>query len=338
MDKNKSEKLKEILNQTISQEEIEQKLKKEIKNAAKEKAEQKIKADADAKKFEETKKETKNLEEQKIKKDNTKIEIKEEPLLNTNKKEKKVVIPSVRNKKKESFDINILIYLVGAIAILLFLVVIYLFINKDNLSKSNTVTNNKMTPAKVYTKEVKENKEVIKETIVKVQENTKEIIKEEKPKEIIKEVIKEVIKEKIVTKVVPLDKKNFKSYYNSTKYNSLKCYNFKAGDIFPTSICKNNLVKFLKDNKNAIRFEIVSVIGKSDNIIFNKMQENIKSMDKAFQNRVKEYMNKGLSRERVLETTWYIKDILGEDTILTPTNYYVKSKKNNKGIIIKAYH
>jgi len=61
-------------------------------------------------------------------------------------------------------------------------------------------------------------------------------------------------------------------------------------------------------------------------------------MDKAFQDRVKEYMYRGLSRERVLETTWYIKDVLGEDTILTPTNYYVKSKKNNKGIIIKAYH
>ncbi len=68
------------------------------------------------------------------------------------------------------------------------------------------------------------------------------------------------------------------------------------------------------------------------------MKDNIKQMDKAFQDRVKEYMFRGLSRERVLETSWQIKDILGEDTVLTPTNYYVKSKKNNKGIIIKAYH
>lgn len=318
LDKNKSDKLKEILSQTISQEEIEEKLKQEIKTASEKKAEHKSQ-----------------------KKENIKIEIKEEALpYNDTTKEKEqtsnkeVIIPSIRNKKKENRDINTLLYLVGIIALLLFLVVIYLFINKDNLSKSNLVTNNKeITTEKFYKEKIKKDTENIvsinNDKVVK-----EPIIKEVKPKEI----IKEIIKEKIVTKIVKLDKKNFKTYYNSSKYNSLKCYNFKAGNIFPTSLCKNNLAKFLKDNKNAIRFEVIPVISKSDNIVFNKMQSNLKNMDKTFQNRVKEYMYRGLSRERVLETTWYIKDILGVDTILTPTNYYVKSKKNNKGIIVKAYH
>lgn len=345
MDKNKSEKLKQILNQTISQEEIEEKLKKEIKASALKKA-----------------------KEEKIEKEaleiNSEIQIKEEPYQEKEIKierkitqelnkaddiNKKVIIPSIRDKKKENRDINILLYLVGTIALLLFLVVIYLFINKEDFEKSTTsIGESKTSTEKVYDEKViQDNKELkndieSKEPLIKVIETNEKIKVEEeidtKPKETVKEIIKEVVKEKIVTKIVKLEKENFKTYYNSSNFNTLKCYNFKAGDIFPTSACKKNLSKFLKENKNAIRFEVIPVIAQNDNIIFDKMQSNMKSMDKAFQDRVKEYMYRGLSRERVLETTWYIKDVLGEDTILTPTNYYVKSKKNNKGIIVKAYH
>jgi hypothetical protein len=39
-----------------------------------------------------------------------------------------------------------------------------------------------------------------------------------------------------------------------------------------------------------------------------------------------------------LETSFYIKDILKDEVILTPVNYYVTSKKLSRGIIIKAYY
>lgn len=68
------------------------------------------------------------------------------------------------------------------------------------------------------------------------------------------------------------------------------------------------------------------------------MKNALDSKDEKFIAIVKEYMYRGLSRERVLETSSQIKSILGEDIILTPTNYYVKSTKNNKGVIIRAYH
>ena len=338
MDKNKSEKLKEILNQTLSTEEIEKKLKEEIRNNA--------------------------LKKEKITKED-----KQEPL------KEDVIIPSIREKEKEVRGMNILLYLVIIIAILLFSIVIYLFTNNkkvDYNTNTETTKEKKLNTSSLeenlilINNDKKENKDKIlildKKTEKKVnlktnekidekltsissknkekpleikvaQEEVKEIVK---PKEVIK--IKEVIKEKIVTKTIRLDKKNFKEYYNSSKYNSLKCYNFKAGDIFPTSQCKSDLKKFLISNKNAIRFEVIPIIGENDNIIFKKMESNLKNMDKKFQSKVKEYMSKGLARERVLETSWNIKHQLGEDTILTPTNYYVKSKKDNKGIIIKAYH
>lgn len=341
MDKNKSEKLKEILNQTISQEEIEEKLKKEIKASAVKKAEEKKKAQEEAL-------ENKNLnEKEEIEKDI------EENKKNEEKKEE-VIIPSVRNEKKESKNINLILYIVAAIALLLLLVTIFLFTKSNDsiqkepfkttniqsiLEKTANKVENQILEKKVEdkaTKAIENNLEKAVEIKEDVNKEKEKLVKIEEVKP--KEIIKEVIKEKIVTKVVKLDKKNFKEYYNSSKYNTLKCYDFKAGNVFPTSTCKKNLAKFLKENNKAIRFEVIPVIAEDDNIIFDKLQTNIKNMDKAFQEKVKEYMFRGLSRERVLESSWHIKDTLGENTILTPTNYYVKSKKNNKGIIIKAYH
>lgn len=381
MDKSKSEKLKEVLNQTLSTEEIEKKLKEEIKQSAlkkkhdeEEKEKQRLEEEHQLK----AKEALENLETPIERENHTKTH-QEETIKEKSKKEetpldKEVVIPTIRDKKKENKNMNMLLFLVVIIALLLLGIVVYLFTKDENKQLETKevkvekevnlekkvlpiINDKKDVEEKILTikDDNKENK--LKETTVskiekKIKEETKPLeknkeievkktpIKEEKTKEEPKPkvVIKEVIKEKIVTKEIKLNKENFKKYYNSSKYNTLKCYNFKAGDIFPDSSCKNDLRKFLKANKEAIRFEVIPVIAQDDNQIFDKMKDNIKQMDKTFQDRVKEYMFRGLSRERVLETSWQIKDILGEDTVLTPTNYYVRSKKNNKGIIIKAYH
>lgn len=370
MDKSKSEKLKEVLNQTLSSEEIEKKLKEEIKQSAikkkqeeSEKEKQRLKEEHEQK----TKEALENLEtsvEKEIHQEENKYEREENLKKEKNPLEEKIVIPTIRDKKKESKNINTLLSLVIIIVLLLLTIVFYLFTKEEKIEiksqkpkiekkeiidiqkNSTTITNDKSEEKKLLIiDETKNNKkEEEKEEPLNIEKSIpnnkaktqieKNSIKDEKP-----EIqIKEIIKEKIVEKEIKLNKENFKKYYNSSKYNSLKCYNFKAGDIFPDSICKNDLRKFLKENKDAIRFEIIPVIAQDDNQIFDKMKDNIKQMDKTFQDRVKEYMFRGLSRERVLETSWQIKDFLGDDTVLTPTNYYVKSKKNNKGIIVKAYH
>jgi len=354
MDKNKSEKLKEILNQTLSTEDIEKKLKEEIKNNAikKEFIKEQIKEQEDN--------EIKNIEEE-IKTTNDKA--KEE-----------VIIPDIRKNKKEEKGLNLFLYLVIIITVLLLSITVYLFTSPSQ--KTNQI--------KSKQKEIIIEPKNTKEELVLINKDKKEIsekililekdidvdkkIEEQKNKEENKEenekenkttkkqdaplalkskaeakseevkIVKEDIKEKIVTKTIRLNKKDFKKYYNSLKYNTLKCYNYKAGDIFPTTKCKANLKKFLFANKNALRFEVIPVIAEDDNKNFYKMEKNIEKMDKNFKAKVKEYMAKGLSRERIIETSWYIKNILGKDTILTPTNYYVKSKEKNKGIIVKAYH
>ncbi|WP_419764513.1 MAG: hypothetical protein ACNI28_12130 [Arcobacter sp.] len=163
------------------------------------------------------------------------------------------------------------------------------------------------------------NKPVAKEVVV---------YKQSEPKEI----IKEVIKEKIVTATNEIDDKTLKNYFNSQKFEIYKCYDFKVGQtIFPNE-CKKSLKEFLAKNKDSFKLEVTAVISPDDKVIYKNV--NLNDADE----KIKEYILRGFSRERVLETTFYITDVLKDDTILTPVNYYVTSKKLSKGIIIKAYY
>lgn len=261
--------------------------------------------------------------EKKLKEENKKASTKEE-----------VKIPYIKNKEHDDEkESNILLYLVSTIAFLLLILTIYLFVRTPNtkqpietmtIEKENIIN----TPSEI--------KDLVKEEVINVLEKNE--VKEEPKREEPKEIIKEKIVEKTIEKEVILEKGNFKKFYNSLKYNTLKCYNFKTADIKLDSTCLKELPKFLNDNKNAIRFEVIPVLAEDDNKIFEKMKNTLNSKDEKFVATVKEYMYRGLSRERVLETSSQIKSILGEDIILTPTNYYVKSTKNNKGVIIRAYH
>ncbi len=154
----------------------------------------------------------------------------------------------------------------------------------------------------------------------------------------VKEVIKIVVDEKIVPKIVDLDNKNFNKYYNTSEFNTLKCYDFKDAQTNLSKNCSQKIDKFFEDNSNSIRFEIIPVVGQSDNIIYNQLKNNIKEFDSKFKEKVEDYLLFGLSKQRVLDTTFYIKEKFGDDIIIVPTNYYVKSTKDNKGIIIRAYY
>lgn len=229
----------------------------------------------------------------------------EEKLKKEVKKKNKTIIKEKQQQRKKIF--NILLYSVIALALILQIIVIYLLI-KDLSKEEEKISSSKVN-------NITENN--------KKKTNSKEKI---------------VIKEKIVVKIEDLSKNNFKKFYNSNKYNTLKCYKYKQGETNLDKTCKKSIEKFLVDNKKALRFEITSVIGESDYIVFNKLEKNIQNLDKKYKNKIKEYLLKGLSTKRALEVYWDIKDKLGKDTIITSPNYYVVSKKNNRGVIIKAYY
>ncbi|WP_419768752.1 hypothetical protein [Arcobacter sp.] len=146
-----------------------------------------------------------------------------------------------------------------------------------------------------------------------------------------KEIIKEIVTEKMVP-AKPLDDKQLKNYFNSNKYEIYKCYDFKVGIATFPNECKKTLKDFLAKNKDSFKLEVTAVISPDDKEIIKKA--NLENASDT----LKEYIIRGFSRQRVLETSFYIRDVLKDDVILTPVNYYVKSKKLSKGIIIKAYY
>lgn len=265
--------------------------------------------------------------EKKLKEENKKSNSKE-----------KVKIPYIKNiEHDDEKESNLLLYSISIIAFLLFLLTIYLFVRTPN---EEQIDKKILTEQENIINTPNEIKEFVKDEIMTVLKNdqSENQITETPNEEETKEIITEKIVEKTIEKEVILEKGNFKKYYNSLKFNTLKCYNFKTADINLDSSCLNDLPKFLNENKNAIRFEIIPVLAEDDNKIFEKMKNVLDLKDEKFVETVKEYMYRGLSRDRVLETSSQIKSILGEDIVLTPTNYYVKSQKNNKGVIIRAYH
>ncbi len=230
----------------------------------------------------------------------------------TEKKEEQIKQERPKPSKDTSSSNTILISLV--IAIVLLLAAIFLIYKQNNSIKVLQSDIKKLKEVEASTKEVL--KPIIKE---------KKIVEE-------KEIIKEV---KVVDS--QLTKEKFKEFYNSRKFNKLTCYDYNVGGIQPTKKCISNLENFLKDNSNALRIEIIPVISKEDKAIFEGI-EKIDLKNYSTEKRLKKYALRGLSRDRVLELTWKIKKMDNKDIVLTPTNYFVESQKNNRGVIIKAYY
>ncbi|RXK11496.1 hypothetical protein CP965_13765 [Halarcobacter mediterraneus] len=231
-----------------------------------------------------------------------------------NKKTKSSEIKNPKDIKiKNTNDLrftNYLIYALCFIIIVLAALVIYLIMYNEN-------------SVKIVYKETKQEPEVI----------VKEIIK---PKEI--EVIKQEIVKEVETKIVDLDNKNFRKYYYTQKTRSLKCYDFKADSSIISQECKNKITNFIKKNTDFTRVEVIAVVANDDNVLFNKIQNDIKNQNEAIKKRVQEYLLRGISRQRVIEVSSFIRKNLDKYVVVTPTNYYVTSAKTNKGVIIKGFY
>ncbi|MFV0561839.1 hypothetical protein [Malaciobacter mytili] len=160
---------------------------------------------------------------------------------------------------------------------------------------------------------------------VQIINNPKKIEIQKEPK--VEEKI--ILKEVIIEKQIPITKEKFKEIFLSKNFNLAKCYDYKAFQIKLDNSCKDNLKKFLLNNTQALRFEIIAVINNED-----IKKATVLSNDKTLQ----EYILKGMARHRVLEVSWYTKEVLGNEILLTPVNYYLSSKKQNKGVMIKAYY
>ena len=250
----------------------------------------------------------------------------------------------INNGHKKTIN-NFLMYILIFINFILICIIFYVLIEKNIKpivkEKSvllNTMNNkNKQNSGKNLSKEnTYKLKEKYMKQIVLMDEEIKHL-KQDHATQIIlmnkKIKILGHLKTKNIATVSSLD---VKKLFHSEKFKLLKCYKSKKGSNILSKSCKKSISIFINKNKNSARFEVIGVIAKDDDVLFKKLNKN--NLSENIQKTIREYLFKGLARERVLEAFWHITEVLKSDIILIPTNYYVKSIKESKGILIKAYY
>ncbi|MCK5111592.1 MAG: hypothetical protein KAQ94_08735 [Arcobacteraceae bacterium] len=121
---------------------------------------------------------------------------------------------------------------------------------------------------------------------------------------------------------------------DKTKYKSYMCTDMANGTIYPSTNCVKLLNEFLDTNKDAKIFEVIGMVDTKEFKILNKLRQN---NDTPEVDRISNFAQLGLSRQRVIEATWGIKGYLGTQTNIKVVNYTIVSKKKYKGFIVRAY-
>lgn len=196
-----------------------------------------------------------------------------------------------------------------------------LYVQEEYVSKSD------MLKLKEELQDSKEQIKQLKEKVDQKQDMINSFVPTDKKVDT-KQEIKERVIEKIVKVPDSIDKTNYKTY---------TCKTFDpAGIVIPDS-CKKTLFNFLDENKNAKLFEIIGLVDDKEFRLIKNL-EDVYGKEKI--KNIKKYVQRGLSRQRVVEMTWLIKEHfhnLGDDSFkLNAVNYTLYSK-NKRGFVIKAY-
>lgn len=134
---------------------------------------------------------------------------------------------------------------------------------------------------------------------------------------------------KIVEKIVKIKatKEDLINLYNTDNFRIYKCTNYPIHKFQLDNKCKKELEEFLKENKDAFRFEVIPSIGQKDIRVYLKY--------KAY---LEEILMAGISVKRANEMVWNIKQQVPENIIVNPKDYYIKSDDQISSVTVKAYH
>lgn len=143
-----------------------------------------------------------------------------------------------------------------------------------------------------------------------------------KKKSVISSHIREKIRKKSSFSIIPKSKKKEKPTF------VIKCYDMGIATSKLSPQCKKDIRKYLKKYKKLSKIEIVPIVDKNDSEYFDKL--SIKSS-------LKNSLLKSLANDRVLDVVWYLETKIKDSSIINIATYYAKSKKANKGVIIRGY-
>lgn len=120
---------------------------------------------------------------------------------------------------------------------------------------------------------------------------------------------------------------------NTKQFNTFTCKTMPEGSVKISKSCIKNLQNFLDKNKEAKKFEVIGMVDKKDFKFINTLK------DVYGENKVKnlsKYSQIGLSRQRVIEASWVLKEYIGGYEKIKTVNYTVHTK-NKKGFVVRAY-
>lgn len=155
--------------------------------------------------------------------------------------------------------------------------------------------------------------------------------------------VKTVEIEKEVEKIVEVEKLVEQNIFAKSNYKVAKCYDMLKTQHYLSNNCEKNIATFLKKNKDAKYFEVIGIVAHDDFVLLNKLKKNkdvlikLNVTDKKL-TYLQNQAHRGLSKKRVEEVSWFIKKTLGMNTKILPVNYFITSKKANKGAVVRVYY
>jgi len=116
-------------------------------------------------------------------------------------------------------------------------------------------------------------------------------------------------------------------------FHTYTCKDMADGSITISEKCIKKLHRFLDENKQSKYFEVIGMVDNKDFKFINKLKDVYG--DKKIRN-LSKYSQIGLSRQRVIEASWVIKEYIGEYKNIKTVNYTVNAK-DKKGFVVRAY-
>ncbi|QOG12499.1 hypothetical protein [Arcobacter sp. FWKO B] len=200
---------------------------------------------------------------------------------------------------------------------------------KEVAKESDIDLNNYITK-ELYIQKTEELTNTINEIRKALQEKNKKESSQQSPKQevVVKQVVYTPTNE---TSNMPQSLKHKEPITEESDFYIFKCYTANVGSFQVPDGCLNTLSTFLEKYSNSPKYEVIGVVN-DDDIDF--LKSFIKNPEQTVN--FLDFATMGLSRHRVVEATWKIKQTLGENTNVIPVNYTIYSKVS-RGFVIRAY-
>ena len=121
-------------------------------------------------------------------------------------------------------------------------------------------------------------------------------------------------------------------------FHQIKCYDNDVAQASFSKECEKKVSHILRKYKKIEKINIIAVIAEDDNVLFNKLNKtSMTGIPLRIRNKIQNYLLKGLAKQRVIETSWYFQKTLKDYSKVIFANYYVHSKRKNKGVLIDFF-